>query len=222
MCNCTTGKGQAAQWFHQAQAGDKGSLEQLMRQHDRLVHYILRQQSSGPLGYEELLQAGRIGLWRAIEGFDPERGIAFSTYASVAIARHIWQAVARAQQEARRGDVRGKSWKEAAPPSRLAPDPLKYLLAQEVRVALYALLEHLPNRQRWIVCSYYGLEGQVPYTQAQLAAELGCTRQAVSYHLHRALLRLRHPAFSAALRVLLGRNRRRDYWQALRPDRRRA
>jgi RNA polymerase sigma factor (sigma-70 family) len=210
-----------AQQFHQAQAGDKGSLEQLMHQHDRLVHYILRQQSSGPLSYEELLQAGRIGLWRAIEGFDPGRGRAFSTYASVVIARHIWQAVARAQQAARRGYAKGTSWKGFAPPPRVAPDPLEYLMAQEVRVALYALLQHLPNLQRWIVCSYYGLEGQVAHTQAQLAAELGCTPQAVSYHLRRALLRLRHPAFSAALRVLLGRNRRRDYLQALRPDRRR-
>jgi DNA-directed RNA polymerase sigma subunit (sigma70/sigma32) len=34
------------------------------------------------------VQAGRIGLWRAIEGYDARRGTAFSTYAWVAICRH--------------------------------------------------------------------------------------------------------------------------------------
>jgi hypothetical protein len=54
----------------------------------------------------------------------------------------------------------------------------------------------------------------------QLGDQLGCTKQAVQYHLRRALHRLRHPAFSASLRGLLGLNRRQDYLQALRPRRR--
>jgi hypothetical protein len=57
---------------------------------------------------------------------------------------------------------------------------------------------------------------------AQLGQQLGCTRQGVHYHLGRALLHLRHPAFSAALRALVGRNRRPDYLQALQPGRRRS
>jgi DNA-directed RNA polymerase sigma subunit (sigma70/sigma32) len=84
------------------------------------------------------------------------------------------------------------------------------------------LVAQLPVKQRWVVRAYFGLNGRGRHTQAQLAAQLGCTRQAVSYHLGRALLYLRHPAFSAALRALLGRNQRQDYLQALRPTRRRA
>jgi DNA-directed RNA polymerase specialized sigma subunit len=64
-----------------------------MAQHEGLVHLVARRQWSGPLGYEETVQEGRIGLWRAILGFDPGRGVSFSTYAGVAIARKIWQAV---------------------------------------------------------------------------------------------------------------------------------
>jgi DNA-directed RNA polymerase specialized sigma subunit len=56
--------------------------------------YHLRPCSILPLfwakfGYEEALQAGRIGLWHAIRGYDPARGTAFSTYAWVAIYRQI-------------------------------------------------------------------------------------------------------------------------------------
>jgi RNA polymerase sigma factor (sigma-70 family) len=212
MSNCTTGRAEAAHHFDQAQAGDATSLNQLMYRHDGLVHYMLRRQSSGPLSYEELLQAGRIGLWRAIMGYDPQRGTAFSTYASVVIARQIWRTVRQGQQE-------GKRQQATITPTH-APDPLGHLLEQEVQVALRVLVGQLPAKQRWVVRAYFGLDGGGGRTQAQLAAQLGCSRQAVSYHLSRALLYLRHPACSAALRALLGRNRRQDYLQALRPGRR--
>ena len=68
--------------FIQAQAGCVKSLNQLMARHDGLVQAVVRQQVLGELPFEEALQAGRIGLWRAIVGFDPARGLAFSSYAS--------------------------------------------------------------------------------------------------------------------------------------------
>ena len=88
--------------------------------------------------------------------------------------------------------------------------------------ALQAQVQGLPSKQRWIVEAYYGLEDQGPQTMVALGRQLGCSRQAVSYHHHRALERLRHPAFSARLRELLSRNRREDYLQVLQPARRRS
>ena len=67
--------------FQQAQAGSLVSLNALMIRHDGLVQAVVRQQVLGDLPFAEALQAGRIGLWRAIRGFDPGRGVAFSTYA---------------------------------------------------------------------------------------------------------------------------------------------
>jgi DNA-directed RNA polymerase sigma subunit (sigma70/sigma32) len=75
-------------------------------------------------------------------------------------------------------------------------------------------------KQRWVVCTYYGLDGWGGCTLAQLGRRLGCSRQAVHYHLRKALLRLRHPAFSMLLRAMLGRNRRIDYLRALHAERR--
>ena len=79
--------------FIQAQAGCVESLNQLMEHHDGLVQAVARQQVLGELPFEEALQAGRIGLWRAILGFDPSRGFAFSTYAWTSIKHQIWRAV---------------------------------------------------------------------------------------------------------------------------------
>ena len=67
--------------FQQAQTGGRESLNALMERHDGLVHAVVRRQVLGDLPYADALQAGRIGLWRAILRFDPSRGYAFSTYA---------------------------------------------------------------------------------------------------------------------------------------------
>jgi DNA-directed RNA polymerase specialized sigma subunit len=78
---------------HQAQAGCASSLNGLMTYHDGLVQTIVRQQVLGDLPFTEALQAGRVGLWRAIQGFDPTRGLAFSTYAWPCIMRQVWREV---------------------------------------------------------------------------------------------------------------------------------
>jgi hypothetical protein len=50
----------------QASAERPGDVAQMLRGHDGLVHAVIRREGSGALTYEEALQAGRIGLWRAI------------------------------------------------------------------------------------------------------------------------------------------------------------
>src|SRR3990172_6679928 len=82
-----------ADLFRRAEAGCPDSLNQLMAAHERLVHAVVRKQFLGSLSFAEALHAGRIGLWHAILGYDLQRGLAFSTYAWLCIARDIWSAV---------------------------------------------------------------------------------------------------------------------------------
>jgi RNA polymerase sigma factor (sigma-70 family) len=204
--------GQETNLYRQAQAGDEESLAELMRKHEGLVHYIVRQQWRGSLSYEEGIHAGRIGLWRSIVGYDPQREDAFAGYASMAIRRQVWRAVKEAEREKRR-----RMRTTAVMPSSAAEaEEVEW----EVAATLYGIVGRLPDKQRRVVSGYYGLDGKGGSTLAELGARLGCSRQAVHYHLRRALVRLRHPAFSAILRALLGRNRREDYLAALRPGRR--
>lgn len=208
MSYSTTKRGQEANLYLQAQGGDAESLEELMRMHEGLVHHMVRQQWRGRLSYEQAVHAGRIGLWHAILGFDPGRGYAFSTYAGLAIARQVWRAVRRREREQEASLVLVRLRSSTPPPAAVQ--------AREVLAALYALVGRLPALQRWIVCTYYGLDGRGGHALAELGRQRGCSRQAIHYHLTKALIALRHPALSAQLRALLDRNSRADYRAALR------
>lgn len=187
--------------MRQAQAGDRASLNALMRRHERLVHAVVRQQWSGGWGYAEVVQEGRLGLWRAILKYDPEQGRAFSTYAWLAIARQVWAAVHRRQREA-----------DAQPAPLPVPGGAESA-AEWARTCqlLHELVARLPALEQQLVMQYYGLDGGGGCTQRALSAPLGCTRQAGGYHLRKALRRLRHPGWSSALRAHLGCNQRAAY-----------
>ena len=191
--------------FVQAQAGCGESLNQLMARHDGLVQAVVRQQVLGELPFEEALQAGRIGLWRAILGFDPERGFAFSTYAWPSIKHRIWRAV----------KAYGRVGRTQAPFDPLeAPDPAVVWEGKAIRRALLATVDRLPPRLAYVVVARYGLQGHTPFLYRQIGAALGLTKQR-AHQLHaEALVRLRHPGASYRLRSLLDRHTLVDYEQA--------
>ena len=63
------------------------AVQKAMEEHDGLVHAFIRRQGGGDIPYEEALQAGRIGLWHAIQGYDPTRGTTFSNRRLIAPGR---------------------------------------------------------------------------------------------------------------------------------------
>ncbi len=191
--------------FEKAQAGCSRSLDQLMTHHERLVHAVVRRQALGDLPHDEALQAGRIGLWRAILGFDPQRGLAFSTYAWPSIMRQVWRAV-KVDTRAR-ARASGGADRSATP----AWDLPRGWEAQATYQALHRLVQRLPDRLRLIVIAHYGLDGAPPASYRALAPRLGVCHTRV-YQLHtEALVWLRHPAHSQDLRSWLARHTLADY-----------
>ena len=86
----------------QAQAGCQESLNLLLLRHEGLVHLVVQRQWLCTLPYDQAIQDGRHGLWRAILGFDLERKNRFSTYAYAAIMKYVWAAVKAERRRLRR------------------------------------------------------------------------------------------------------------------------
>ncbi len=190
-----------------AQQGCPGCLDHLMAQNDALVHWVIRRYGSDPLGYDEALQAGRIGLWRALLHFDPVHGTAFSSYAVPAILRHI----------RREGHCALRFWRPRPDLPWAEPlDPVQEAERNALRQAVHRWVGQLPRRQVLALRARYGLDGAVPQDQKSIAAPLGVTRQRVTQLLQEAQLRLALPIYSWEVRRWLQRTAPADLRAALR------
>jgi RNA polymerase sigma factor (sigma-70 family) len=194
--------------YEQAQAGCQESLNRLLAQHEGLVRYAVNRQELYGLPYEEALQAGRWGLWRAILGYDVQRGTCFSTYAYIAIIRYVWGAV--------RGHLRRQRRQVPRPILRLyyyetGTDPAQLQDWEAVRQSLLALVRRLPQQQAEVIRSHYGLEGRLPQSQAEIGAQRGVSQQRIAQVETQALTWLRQPAHSQELRHLLARHSQQQY-----------
>ena len=72
-----------------AQTGDQAACQQLVEENTGLIWSVVRRYTHRGVENEDLYQLGCLGFLKAVQGFDPDFGTQFSTYAVPKIAGEI-------------------------------------------------------------------------------------------------------------------------------------
>jgi RNA polymerase primary sigma factor len=79
---------------HRARAGDEDARKRIILANLRLVVHVARAYRNRGLPLLDLIEEGNLGLIHAVDRFEPERGLRFSTYAAIWIRQAILRGIA--------------------------------------------------------------------------------------------------------------------------------
>lgn len=163
------------------------SRERLILENLGLSGYFARQFNDTPIDFDDLVQAGHMGLCEAADRFDPDRGIKFSTFASDWILKHQ-----RALVET--GVRNAAAMVDGFDPSDV-PAPTNDPTEAVTTVEAHSLLDALPAEQKAAVASQFGID-RPRTTVREEAASTGVHYSTVSRRRRDALDRLRALVFA--------------------------
>ena len=191
-------------------SGHEDAREQLVRSNMRLVVKIANDYKRFGMSLEDVVSNGVIGLLKAIDNFDPEKG-GFSACASIYINKYIkmgfdqCRAIHSKRYDRMTSEERSVSVAESLNEKigdgdtefadSLASDEVSPSEAVEKASSIDAVRDAIDNaldsREQYIVRSRYGLDGNGVLTLREIAEKLGMTHERVRQIEVSALTKLR-------------------------------
>ena len=191
-------------------SGQEGAREQLVRSNMRLVVKIANDYKRYGMSLEDVVSNGVIGLLKAIDNFDPEKG-GFSACASIYINKFIrmgfdqCRAIHTKRYDRMTSEERSVSVTESLNEKigdgdtefadSLASDEVSPSEAVEKASSIDAVRDAIDNaldsREQFVVRARYGLDGNGVLTLREIAEKLGMTHERVRQIEVSALTKLR-------------------------------
>lgn len=141
--------------------GDMEARDTMIKSNLRLVRWVVSRYINRGLPIFDLIQEGNIGLIKAVEHFKPDRGIRFSTYATLWIKRSIERALANHSRTIRlpvhiSSDLNRFAWAAKSLLQELGRDPTDEEIAGRMNVSM----EYV-GKLRGIVKKTYPINGSI-------------------------------------------------------------
>ena len=168
--------------FAAMRAGDAAARETLICHNLRLVAHICKKYYAGDAAQDDYISIGTIGVIKAVDTFDPDKGKKFASYASRCIENELRMELRRTRRAGPQLSLQEPL--EAGGQLTLAdtlPDETDMEADCEQRAdaaRLRSMVEQLPGRERQIMRLRYGFGGAAQ-TQQQTAQTLHISRSYV-------------------------------------------
>ncbi len=179
--------------------GDVSSRNKLIEHNLRLVAHIVKKYYMSTSDQDDLVSIGTIGLIKAVDTFDADKGIRLSSYAARCIENEILMFFRNCKKSAQDvsmnepidtdKDGNALILMDVMATEDLIVDELDTKIKSE---QLYRYIDEvLSERERIIINLRYGLGGKIPLTQREVAKKLNISRSYVSRIEKKSLLTLK-------------------------------
>ena len=160
----------------------------------RLVFSIVKKFVNPNNTFDDLLSDGIVGLMRAVEKFDYDRGFRFSTYATQVVRRNSYRTVVTNQEE-RQKTVGGLQDMEIEVAEEERSSAISEKRWHELRARLAVMLCDLDRREKFIIRARFALGShRRVHTLQSLADRLGISKERVRQLERRAMEKMQHMA----------------------------
>ncbi len=181
--------------------GDTSARDELIEKNLRLVAYIVKKYAGIGKDSEDLISIGTIGLIKAIDSFDVDKGIRLATYASRCIDNELLMLLRSEKKQAKEvylnesigSDKEGNEISLIDIIETSDEDVTDKVLLKEDLGKLYDYVETvLSDREKNIIYLRYGIpDGSKEYTQREIADIMGISRSYISRIEKKALTKLK-------------------------------
>lgn len=187
-------------YLQRCKEGDKQARDKLIEHNLRLVAHIVKKYNMTDKETDDLISIGTIGLIKAIDTFDGEKGIRLATYASRCIDNELLMMLRSGKRLAKEiylydpigSDREGNEINLLDIIEEADIDIIENIVLEDDIKKLYKLIvKVLTDREREIICLRYGLSNRKEVTQREIASKLGISRSYVSRIEKKALKKLR-------------------------------
>jgi RNA polymerase sporulation-specific sigma factor len=189
-----------ADYLKRCKEGDKVARDKLIEHNLRLVAHIVKKYNMVDKETDDLISIGTIGLIKAIDTFDEEKGIRLATYASRCIDNELLMMLRSGKRLAKEvylydpigSDREGNEINLLDIIEEAEIDIVENIVLEDDIKKLYHIIgKVLTDREREIICLRYGLSNHKEVTQREIAGKLGISRSYVSRIEKKALKKLR-------------------------------
>jgi len=166
--------------------------ETMAEENYSLVFYVVKMFQNSGVAYDELVSIAMVGYAKALNAFDTERNVKFSTYAINCIKNEILFFLRKERNHMKNSfsmntvlstDKNGNSLSMEETVSNLDNDEKSLeqdvLLNDEISI-LQKSLEFLTDKEKFIITYRYGLDRGIIKTQREIADTIGMSQANVS------------------------------------------
>lgn len=180
--------------------GDETAKEKLIEHNLRLVAHIVKKYNSQDRDLDDLISIGTIGLIKAVNTFDEKKGGRLVTYAARCIENELLMMLRQEKKLLREVSLyepigTDQEGNHISLLDIICTDEaamIEQFIHRHYLGQLGGMVDRLSDpREKEIIIKRYGLMGEEPRTQKEVAAELGISRSYVSRIEKRALQKLK-------------------------------